>query len=175
MNNIAFLVWATPIGSTAALCFAAFLAFSIFKKSEGTDKMKELAEAIRTGARAYLKRQYTGVAIFFTVMFLILEGLVLSGNLSPFVPFAFLSGGFFSGLAGFIGMTVATNSNARTAFAAKESLNAGLRVAFSSGAIMGLVVVGLGLLDLSIWYFILDKFLNYPRATFIISCSFYLS
>ena len=159
MSKLALLVWVTPIGSSLALIFAAFLAVSIMKKSEGTDKMKEIAAAIRVGAKAYLKRQYTGVAIFFLVMFCILLGLVFMGNLSIFVPFAFLSGGFFSGLAGFIGMTVATSSNARTAFAAKQSLNSGLRVAFSSGAVMGLVVVGLGLLDLSIWYFVLDKFI----------------
>jgi K(+)-stimulated pyrophosphate-energized sodium pump len=159
MNELSILIWATPLGSMLALCFAAYLAWSILRKSEGTDKMKEIATAIRTGAKAYLKQQYKGVALFFLVMFLVLIALVLTGNLSPFVPFAFISGGFFSGLAGFIGMSVATSSNARTTWAAKESLNAGLRVAFSSGAVMGLVVVGLGLLDLSIWYFVLNRFL----------------
>jgi len=141
------LILLAPVGSLLALIFAGYLAFSVFKHSEGNDTMKHIAQAIRQGANAYLKRQYTGVALFFVVMFVIL--LIL---------FAFISGGFFSGLAGFIGMKVATGANARTANAAQESLNAGLQVAFSSGAVMGLVVVGLGLLDLSFWYYFLDWF-----------------
>lgn len=147
-----------PLSSIAALAFAGYLAFTIMKKSEGTDSMVKIAQAIRKGAKAYLKRQYTSVAIFFISMSLILGILAFAGFLTPFVPFAFLTGGFFSGLSGFLGMKIATNSNARTANAAKGSLNGGLRVAFSSGAVMGLVVVGLGLLDLSIWYFFLSWF-----------------
>jgi len=145
-----------PLGSILALGFAAYLAARIMKKSEGTDDMVMIADAVREGSRAYLKRQYTGVAIFFGVMFVILLALALKGHLAIFVPFAFLTGGFFSGMSGFIGMTMATNSSARTTNAAKGSLNAALNVAFSSGAVMGLVVVGLGLLDLSIWYYFLD-------------------
>ncbi len=128
----------------------------ILKTSEGTGEMIAIADAVREGAYAYLKRQYSGVAIFFGAMFIVLIGLALAGKLPIFVPFAFLTGGFFSGLAGFIGMSIATRSSARTANAAKTSLNAGLNIAFSSGAVMGLVVVGLGLLDLSIWYYLLD-------------------
>ena len=149
-----------PVGSIVALGFAWFLAASIMKKDEGTDKMKEIAEAVRIGARAYLKRQYLGVALFFVVMFMLLLFLAFKGYLVMFVPFAFLTGGFFSGLSGFIGMTIATQSSNRTAAAAMKSLNSGLRVAFSSGAVMGLTVVGLGLLDLSIWYYFLDWFYN---------------
>ena len=145
-----------PVGSITALLFAAYLAFSILKKDEGNDTMKEIARAVRVGARAYLKRQYLGVAIFFVVVFFILLALALNKYLVIFVPFAFLTGGLFSGLSGFIGMSIATQSSNRTAAAAMKSLNSGLRVAFSSGAVMGLTVVGLGLLDLSIWYYFLD-------------------
>ncbi len=145
-----------PVGSILALMFAAYLAFSILKKDEGNDKMKEIALAVRTGAKAYLKRQYLGVAMFFVVLFFILLALAFKNYLVIFVPFAFLTGGLFSGLSGFIGMSIATQSSNRTAQAASKSLNSGLRVAFSSGAVMGLTVVGLGLLDLSIWYYFLN-------------------
>ncbi|MBN2831630.1 MAG: sodium-translocating pyrophosphatase [Candidatus Omnitrophica bacterium] len=145
-----------PVGSIIALMFAAYLAISILKKDEGNDKMKEIALAVRTGANAYLKRQYLGVSIFFAVVFFILLALAFKNYLVIFVPFAFLTGGLFSGLSGFIGMSIATQSSSRTAAAAQKSLNSGLRVAFSSGAVMGLTVVGLGLLDLSIWYYFLD-------------------
>ncbi len=150
------LLLLAPVGSITALMFAAYLAFSILKKDEGTKEMKEIAESVRIGARAYLKRQYIGVSIFFLVVFFILLALVFKKYLVIFVPFAFLTGGFFSGLSGFIGMSIATQSSNRTAAAAMKSLNSGLRVAFSSGAVMGLVVVGLGLLDLSIWYYFLN-------------------
>ncbi|MCU0651172.1 MAG: sodium-translocating pyrophosphatase [Candidatus Omnitrophica bacterium] len=150
------LLLLAPVGSIIALGFAWFLAVSIMKKDEGSDKMKEIAEAVRIGARAYLKRQYMGVALFFVVMFFILLYLAFKGYLVMFVPFAFLTGGFFSGLSGFIGMSIATQASNRTAAAAMKSLNSGLRVAFSSGAVMGLTVVGLGLLDLSIWYYFLN-------------------
>jgi len=150
------LLLLAPLGSIAALTFAAYLAVSILKKDEGNDKMKEIAQAVRVGARAYLTRQYIGVSIFFAVVFCILLALVFKGYLVIFVPFAFLTGGLFSGLSGFIGMSIATQSSNRTAAAAMKSLNSGLRVAFSSGAVMGLTVVGLGLLDLSIWYYFLN-------------------
>ena len=152
------LLLLAPIGSIIALGFAGYLAFTVMKYSEGSEQMKSIASAIRIGANAYLKRQYAGVAIFFGIMFIILAVLVSFGYLTIFVPFAFLTGGFFSGLSGFIGMKIATNANARTANAAKTSLNSGLRVAFSSGSVMGLVVVGLGLLDLSFWFYFLNWF-----------------
>jgi K(+)-stimulated pyrophosphate-energized sodium pump len=145
-----------PVGSILALSFAFYLVLWLLKQDEGTDKMKEIALAVRIGAQAYLKRQYLGVALFFAVVFCILLGMAFKNYLVIFVPFAFLTGGLFSGLSGFIGMTVATRSSNRTAAAAMKSLNSGLRVAFSSGAVMGLTVVGLGLLDLSIWYYFLN-------------------
>jgi K(+)-stimulated pyrophosphate-energized sodium pump len=150
------LLLLAPVGSILALGFAFYLAISILKKDEGNDRMKEIALAIRAGAKAYLKRQYLAVSIFFVVVFIILLAMSFKGYLVIFVPFAFLTGGLFSGLSGFIGMSVATQSSNRTAAAAMKSLNSGLRVAFSSGAVMGLTVVGLGLLDLSIWYYFLD-------------------
>ncbi|MDD5465127.1 MAG: sodium-translocating pyrophosphatase [Candidatus Omnitrophica bacterium] len=150
------LLLLAPVGSILALSFAFYLALSILKMDEGTDKMKEIAQAVRVGAQAYLKRQYLGVSMFFIVVFFILLAMAMKNYLVIFVPFAFLTGGFFSGLSGFIGMTIATQSSNRTAQAASKSLNSGLRVAFSSGAVMGLTVVGLGLLDLSIWYYFLN-------------------
>jgi len=151
-------LWLAPVGSIMALAFAWYLAITILRKDEGNEKMREIAQAVRVGAKAYLKRQYVGVSIFFLVVFCILLILALNKYLVIFVPFAFLTGGFFSGLSGFIGMNIATQSSARTTNAAMKSLNSGLRVAFSSGAVMGLVVVGLGLLDLSIWYFFLNAY-----------------
>ena len=154
-----------PIGSAVALLFALYLALKVKRAPEGNDLMKKISLAVRKGANAYLKRQYTGVIIFFAVMFIILLVLALLGYLTIFVPFAFLTGGFFSGLSGFIGMKIATAANARTAHAAQNSLNSGLRISFSSGAVMGFVVVGLGLLDISIWYFLLKAvFSGLPEA-----------
>ena len=152
------LLWLAPVGSITALLFSLYLAVSILRKSEGNETMKKIAAAVRTGSQAYLKRQYTTVGIFFAVAFVVLFALMRKGYLPGPVPFAFITGGFFSGLSGFIGMSIATRSGSRTAAAAMKSLNGGLRVAFSSGAIMGLVVVGLGLLDLSIWYYFLNWF-----------------
>ena len=153
------LFWFVPAASLLALGFAYYFFKSIMKESEGTDVMKEIASHVRKGAMAYLKQQYRVVTIVFVVLavfFCILAyGL---GVQNGWVPFAFLTGGFFSGLAGFIGMKTATFASARTANAARRSLNSGLKVAFRSGAVMGLTVVGLGLLDISIWYLILDKF-----------------
>jgi len=145
-----------PIGSIIAILFAIYLASYVLKQDEGNIRMREIADAVRVGAKAYLKQQYLVVSLFFVVMFIILLILALKNYLVIFVPFAFLSGGFFSGLSGFLGMMIATKASNRTASAAIRSLNSALRVAFSSGAVMGLVVVGLGLLDLSIWYFILN-------------------
>ena len=147
-----------PVGAIIALLYAAFLARRVLNTPEGTDIMKKISLAVRKGANAYLKRQYTGVLVFFAVMFVILLILALSGFLTIFVPFAFLTGGFFSGLSGFIGMKIATSANARTANAAQNSLNSGLKVAFSSGAVMGFVVVGLGLVDISFWFYFLKWF-----------------
>jgi V-type H(+)-translocating pyrophosphatase len=144
-----------PIGSVIALLFAVYLSRRVMKESEGTDLMKKISLAVRRGANAYLKRQYTDVLIFFGIMFVILFILALNGFLTLFVPFAFITGGFFSALSGFIGMKIATAANARTANSAQKSLNSGLKVAFSSGAVMGFVVVGLGLLDISFWFFFL--------------------
>jgi len=145
-----------PACSLLALSFALYLTFKIFKYSEGSAKMEEIAEAVRQGASAYLRRQYKTVGIFFAVVFCLLLILSFQGYLVIFVPFAFLTGGLFSGLAGFCGMKIATASSARTAHACQSSLNEGLRLAFSSGSVMGFVVVGLGLMDLSLWYYSLD-------------------
>jgi len=147
-----------PVGSILALGFAFYLGVYVLKQDEGNEKMREIAQAVRIGARAYLKRQYLGVLIFFAVVFCLLLALAFKGYLVIFVPFAFLTGGFFSGLCGFIGMNIATQASNRTASAAMKSLNSGLRVAFSSGAVMGLTVVGLGLLDLSFWYYFLNLY-----------------
>ena len=147
----------------AALLFALLLALSVLRKNPGTQVMQDLSRAILEGAIAYLKQQYKVVGLFFILLFVVLAiisfGLKL---LSPFVPFAFITGGFFSALAGFIGMSIATRANARTAQGASESLNAGLRVAFSSGTVMGMTVVGLGLLDISIWWFLLRAVWDVP-------------
>ncbi|MEO0068585.1 MAG: sodium-translocating pyrophosphatase [candidate division WOR-3 bacterium] len=150
------IFWIAPGSAVIALGFALFLAVNNLRKSEGTEPMKVVAQAVKEGATAYLKQQYKGVSIFFAIVFVLLLILALLGLQSPFVPFAFLTGGFFSGLAGFIGMSVGVRCSARTTWAAKQSLNSGLRVAFSSGMVMGLVVVGLGLIDISIWYLILN-------------------
>lgn len=142
-------------GSLISLIFAWLMFSKVKGHSEGTNRMIEIANAIRKGASAYLKRQYKGVGLFFTVVFAILLTLSFLGYLNHFVPFAFITGGFFSALSGFIGMKTATMANSRTACAAQRGLNNGLQVAFSAGAVMGFVVVGLGLFDLSLWYFLL--------------------
>lgn len=143
------------LGSIISIVFAYIMFNRVKSQPMGTDKMKKLSEYIQTGANAYLKRQYKGVGLFFSVIFIVLLVLSCMNLLNKFVPFAFLTGGFFSGLSGFIGMKTATMANARTACAAQQGLNKGLRVAFSAGSVMGFVVVGLGLFDLSIWYFFL--------------------
>ena len=154
-----------PLCALSALGFALYLAVNIMKKDEGTDKMKEIANAVKEGAQAYLSRQYKIVALVFGGVFTILFVLALQGYLTLFVPFAFLSGGFFSGLCGYCGMNVATSASSRTASACRTSLSDGLRIAFSSGSIMGLIVVGFGLLDLSVWYFSLNWYYHVnPQA-----------
>lgn len=150
------LYWISLIASITALLFAYSQAKKVLGSDEGTDKMKKISQAIRTGAAAFLKRQYRTVSIFFLFMFVVLCIMAYFGKLTWYVPFAFLTGGFFSGLSGFIGMSIATRANNRTAFAAQTSLNRGLRVAFSAGSVMGFTVVGLGLLDISLWYALLD-------------------
>lgn len=151
------LLWLAPLSSLLALGFVIYLIFKVvLPKDPGTEKMQEIARFVSDGAFAYLKKQYSVVALFFIVVFCVLLWLALKGYLVIFVPFAFLSGGFFSGLSGFIGMTIATKASSRTTSAARNSLNSALRVAFSAGSVMGLTVVGLGLLDLSIWYYVLD-------------------
>lgn len=160
--NAQNLFWLGLVGAVVALLFAVVQSRKVLKFSEGTELMKKLASSIRQGANAYLKRQYTTVAKIFVVVFVILLILVATNQLDNwFIPFAFLTGGCYSALAGFIGMKIATASNARTAHAAHESLNRGLNVAFSSGAVMGFTVVGLGLLDVTIWFHILKYIAGY--------------
>ena len=166
MNYLFYLV---PVGAAAALLFAGMTARQILTYSEGNAAMKKIAAAIRKGANAYLKRQYIGVGFFFAVMVVILVVLAYLKLLTPFVPVAFLTGGFFSGLAGYFGMKIATAYNARTAQAAKVSINRGLKVAFKSGAVMGFTVVGLALLDWRLWFFFLKWFYNHvPWIIFLL-------
>ena len=149
------IVALTFAGSILALLFALLMARKVLKFSEGNDLMKKISLSIRKGANAYLKRQYKIVIIFFGVMFVVLSVMAIFKLLTPYVPFAFVTGGFFSALSGFIGMKIATLANARTANACREGLNKGLRIAFSAGSVMGFTVVGLGLLDISVWFFLL--------------------
>ena len=143
--------------SILALAFAFFFYKSMMKEDEGTDLMKKIAAHVRKGAMAYLKQQYKVVVVVFAVLAVAFFVMSLFGLQNKVVWFAFLTGGFFSGLAGFFGMKTATYASARTAAAAQKSLNNGLQVAFRSGAVMGLVVVGLALLDVSAWYLILTQ------------------
>ncbi len=150
-----------PLAAVLALAFAYVFYSQMRKESEGTPTMQEIAEHVRKGAMAYLKQQYKVVAIVFVILALFFAVLAYGFHVqNPWVPFAFLTGGFFSGLAGFIGMKTATAASARTANAARNSLNAGLKIAFRSGAVMGLTVVGLGLLDISVWYLVLNAFVD---------------
>ncbi len=149
--------WLAPLASLLAIVFAFFFYRKMMESSEGNDTMKRIARYVREGAYAYLKRQYRVVTLVFIALSLIFMVMAFFGIQNPFVPVAFLTGGFFSGLCGFLGMKTATNASARTAEGCQSSLNRGLQVAFRSGAVMGLVVVGFGLLDISLWYLILDK------------------
>lgn len=155
--------YAAPLGAVLALLVAIMFYQKMMAASEGNATMKEIAQHVREGAMAYLFRQYKVVIVVFAVLFVIFTVLAFLGLQNPFVPVAFLTGGFFSGLCGYIGMKTATNASARTAQAASEGLNRGLRISFSSGAVMGLVVVGLGLLDICIWYYVLDQFFFTPE------------
>ena len=150
-----YLVIATFVGAILAIVFAVVMAKRVLSFDEGTDKMKKISASIRQGANAYLKRQYTIVSVFFGAMFIILCVMAAFSMLTWYVPFAFITGGLFSGLSGFVGMKIATAANARTANACRTGLNKGLRVAFSAGSVMGFTVVGLGLLDISIWFALL--------------------
>jgi len=155
MNNSVF--WLVPASAVLALIFAWIFFKNMMKSSEGNDRMKEIAKYVRDGAMAYLNRQYKVVAMVFGVLVIILLILAYLGIQNPFVPVAFLTGGFFSGLCGYLGMRTATYASARTTHGASQSLNKGLKIAFRSGAVMGLIVVGFGLLDISIWWVILTK------------------
>lgn len=157
--NIPLVFWLVPIASIVALGMAWHFFSQMRKEDEGTPRMAEIAEYVRRGAMAYLKQQYKVVAIVFVVLAVIFAFMAYGLKVqNPWVPFAFLTGGLFSGLAGFFGMKTATYASARTANAARKSLNSGLKVAFRSGAVMGLVVVGLGLLDIAIWFLALSCF-----------------
>jgi K(+)-stimulated pyrophosphate-energized sodium pump len=157
MNNIPLVFWLIPIASVVALGMAWFFFRSMMKEDEGTDRMKEIAAHVRKGAMAYLKQQYKVVTIVFVVLAIVFAFMAYVLKVqNPWVPFAFLTGGLFSGLAGFFGMKTATYASARTAHGARTGLDKGLKIAFRSGAVMGLVVVGLGLLDIAIWFVVLN-------------------
>ncbi len=159
MNNIPSVFWLVPVASIVALSMAWYFFKSMMNADEGTPRMREIAKYVRDGAMAYLKQQYKVVTYVFIVLCIVFAFMayVLKAQ-NPWVPFAFLTGGFFSGLAGFFGMKTATYASGRTANAARKSLDAGLKIAFRSGAVMGLTVVGLGLLDIAIWFVVLNIF-----------------
>ena len=157
--NIPSVFWLVPVASVMALGMAWFFFSQMMKEDEGTPRMREIALYVRRGAMAYLKQQYKVVSIVFAVLCVLFAFMAYGLHVqNPWVPFAFLTGGFFSGLAGFFGMKTATYASARTANAARKSLDGGLKVAFRSGAVMGLTVVGLGLLDIAIWFVVLNIF-----------------
>lgn len=157
--NIPYVFWLVPLASLCALIMAWYFFKSMMKESEGTERMKEIAGFVRAGAMAYLKQQYKVVSIIFIIICIIFAFMSYVLNVqNPWVPFAFLTGGIFSGLCGFFGMKTATYASARTANAVGKGLNRGLKIAFRSGAVMGLVVVGLALLDIAIWFVILSAF-----------------
>ena len=163
MDSLFYIV---PAAAVIALFFAWYFFHQMMKESEGTATMKEIAQYVRDGAMAYLKQQYKVVTIVFVILAIFFAILAYGFHIqNPWVPFAFLTGGFFSGLAGFVGMKTATYASSRTANAVSRSLNAGLKLAFRSGAVMGLTVVGLGLLDISIWYIVLKLFVSDPNPS----------
>lgn len=163
--NIDKMFWLVPIASATALLFALFFFRQMMREEEGTDRMKHIAAVVRRGAMSYLKQQYKVVAVAFLCLCVLFSLMAFAGLQNHWVPFAFLTGGFFSALAGFFGMKTATYASARTANAARRSLNSGLRVAFRSGSVMGLVVVGLGLLDISLWYLVMDACIDLDPVT----------
>ena len=160
---ISSIFWIVPVSALMALLFAWIFFRSMKAQEEGTDKMKEIALYVREGAMAYLKRQYSVVTRVFVILVILLAILAYFGIQNPFVPVAFLTGGFFSGLCGYLGMKTATYASNRTAWAASKSLNKGLQVALRSGAVMGLVVVGFGLLDIALWFLILNGLVFTPE------------
>ena len=166
--NIPFAFWLVPIASVVALSMAWFFFRSMLNADEGTPRMREIAGHVRRGAMAYLKQQYKVVTIVFVVLAIVFSFMAYVLKVqNPWVPFAFLTGGFFSGLAGFFGMKTATYASARTANAARQSLDGGLKIAFRSGAVMGLTVVGLGLLDIAIWFLVLSLFYHGDKMALI--------
>jgi len=158
MENVDSIFWLAPLSSILALFFAYWFFKQMMKEDEGNNLMRKIAKHVREGAMAYIRQQYKVVAIFFVVLAVILGVLAYVGLQNGWVPFAFLTGGFFSALAGYFGMKTATYAAARTTNAARSSLNKGLKIAFRSGAVMGLVVVGLGLLDITFWFILLNYF-----------------
>ena len=162
INGTPAVWWIAPVASVLALAMAYVFYAKMLKANPGNSRMVEIAGYVRDGAMAYLRQQYSIVGIVFAVLAVIFAVLAAIGVQNPFVPVAFLTGGFFSGLCGYLGMTTATQASSRTAQGASESLNRGLQVAFRSGAVMGLVVVGFGLLDISLWYWILDQLVYTP-------------
>ena len=166
MEHIPQVFWLIPIASVCALGMAWYFFKSMMKAEEGTPRMVEIAEYVRRGAMAYLKQQYKVVLMVFVVLAIVFAIMAYGFNAqNEWVPFAFLTGGFFSGLAGFFGMKTATYASARTANAARNGLNDGLKIAFRSGAVMGLVVVGLGLLDIALWFIVLTWFYSDKMTT----------
>ena len=162
--SLPLIWWLGPIGAVLALGYAWYFYTQVMKESEGSPKMIEIAQAVREGAMAYLKRQYRAVGMVFGGLFVIFVILALLDLQNPIVPVAFLTGGLFSGLCGFFGMKTATNASARAANAARGSLNGGLQIALRAGAVMGLVVVGFALLDITVWFLVLYFI---PPAAFI--------
>lgn len=154
---ISSLFWIAPVSAALALLFAWIFYHQMVKAPAGNERMQEIAGYVREGAMAYLRRQYTVVTKIFLILVVLLGILAYMGVQNPFVPIAFLTGGFFSGLCGYLGMKTATNASSRTAQGASESLNRGLKIAFRSGAVMGLVVVGFGLIDICLWFLILNN------------------
>ncbi len=169
MENIPYIFWVIPIASVVALVMAWVFFKSMMRADEGTPRMREIAGHVRKGAMAYLKQQYKVVGEVFICLVIIFAIMAYVFHVqNPWVPFAFLTGGFFSGLAGFFGMKTATYASARTANAARQGLDSGLRIAFRSGAVMGLVVVGLGLLDITLWFLVLSWFYHGSNTALII-------
>ena len=160
---ISSLFWIAPVAAVLALLFAWIFYRSMMKAPAGSDRMQEIAGYVKEGAMAYIKRQYSVVLKVFIVLVVLLFVLAYLGVQNPFVPIAFLTGGFFSGLCGYLGMRTATNASSRTAQGASESLNRGLKIAFRSGAVMGLIVVGFGLLDIVIWFLVLNHWVFSPE------------
>ena len=168
MEDIPLIFWLIPLASVAALVMAWTFFSRMMREEEGTARMQEIAGYVRRGAMAYLKQQYKVVLIVFIVLAAIFAVMAYGFHVqNPWVPFAFLTGGFFSGLAGFFGMKTATYASGRTANAARQGLDKGLKIAFRSGAVMGLVVVGLGLLDIAVWFLILHAFYSGGEAALI--------